>query len=69
MLLNLTDVFTSEGKVKELSVPYEEKTFSYMGNEYEIKGDTVADMKLSNIGTGTVLVEGSVTALMIIPCV
>ena len=68
MLLNLTDVFTSEGKVKELSVPYEEKTFSYMGNEYEIKGDTVADMKLSNIGTGTVLVEGSVTALMIIPC-
>ena len=68
MLLNLTDVFTSEGKVKELSVPYEEKTFSYMGNEYEIKGNTVADMKLSNIGTGTVLVEGSVTALMIIPC-
>jgi uncharacterized protein len=68
MLINLTDVFTSEGKVKNLSVPYEHDSFSYMGNAYPVAERTDIDFTLTNIGTGCVLVEGKLELTLTIPC-
>ncbi len=68
MLINLTDVFTSEGKVKNISVPYEQKSFHYMGSDLPIAGKPDISLTLTNIGTGSVLVEGSIEIVLIIPC-
>ena len=38
MLINLTDIFTSEGKERTESIPYEPNNFSYMGGLYIIQG-------------------------------
>lgn len=68
MLINLTDVFTSEGKVKNLSVPYQQDSFHYMGNDYPVSGRSDVSFTLTNAGTGCVLVEGNLELTLTIPC-
>ena len=52
MLINLTDVFTSEGKDRRESLAYEENSFSYMGNDYMIREKSPVNMTFTNIGSG-----------------
>lgn len=68
MLMNLTDVFSSEGKVKKLNLPYEHDSFSYMGNQYPVSGKPEISITLTNVGSGNVLVEGNLEVTLIIPC-
>lgn len=68
MLLNLTDVFTSEGKDRKESLEYEPQVVSYMGNDYEIKEKSRIELTLTNIGIGKVLAEGKMELLLSIPC-
>lgn len=68
MLINLTDVFTSEGKVKKINPPYERDSFSYMGNEYPVCHEPEISVTLTNVGTGIVLVEGNIKVAFSIPC-
>lgn len=68
MLMNLTDMFTSEGKVKNVSVPYERDSFSSMGNEYPITDRSEAGFTLTNAGQGRVVVEGELQLTLSVPC-
>ena len=68
MLINLTDVFTSEVKDRRESLIYEPDSFSYMGNDYKILEKSPAEMMFSNLGTGKVLVKGSIRLVLEIPC-
>lgn len=68
MLINLTDVFTSQGKVKNLSVMYDQESFHYMGNDYPVSDRSDISITLTNIGTGCVLVEGKLELALTIPC-
>lgn len=68
MLINLTDVFTSEGKSAEKSIAYEPDSFSYMGNKYRIREKSPVDMMFSNIGNGRILMKGSMRLVLEIPC-
>ncbi len=68
MLMNLTDVFTSAGKVKKVNVPYANDIFSYMGNKYPIKEKTEIAFTFSNVGTESVLIEGELQLVLDIPC-
>lgn len=68
MLINLTDVFTSEGKVKKITVPRKEKYFSYMGSRYPVNGNAEISLTMTNIGIGRALVEGRFDAALTIPC-
>lgn len=68
MLINLTDVFTSEGKDRRESLVYEKDSFSYMGNDYKIREKSPIDMTFSNIGTGKALIKGEVKLVLEIPC-
>ncbi len=68
MLMNLTDVFTSDGKIKKVTVPYEYDSFSYMGSEYFVKDKSEIILTFSNIGSGNVLIEGKVQLTLEIPC-
>lgn len=68
MLINLTDVFSSEGKVKKIKVPYEQECFSCKGNVYPVSNKPEISITLTNIGTGNVLVEGNFDVTLTIPC-
>lgn len=68
MLINLTDVFSSEGKVKEIKIPFDQNSFSYMGSEYPVSDRSDISITLTNIGTGSVLVEGNLDVTLTIPC-
>lgn len=68
MLLNLTDVFTSEGKDRRESLLFEPETVSYMGEEYDILEKSPIQLTLSNVGTGKVLVDGKLTLCLDMPC-
>ena len=50
MLVNLTDVFTNEGQVQELTVSYEADTFSSLSGTFFIKEKSPVVLKLFNIG-------------------
>lgn len=68
MLINLTDVFTSEGKVKKVSLPYESDSFSYGGSDYPIGEKSEIDLTFTNIGTGSILAEGVFSLKLMMPC-
>ena len=68
MLINLTDVFSSEGKDRRESLVYEKDSFSYMGNNYKIREKSPINMTFSNIGTGKVLLKGDMKLVLDIPC-
>lgn len=68
MLINLTDVFTSEGKDRRESLAYEKDSFSYLGNDYRIREKSPIDVTFSNIGSGKALIKGSMKLVLEIPC-
>lgn len=68
MLMNLTDVFSLEGKDIEENFVLEADEVSYMGNTYPIEEKKPVCVKCSNIGTGKALVSGTVSMILRIPC-
>lgn len=68
MLINLTDVFSIEGKDIEENLVLEADEVSYMGNTYPITEKSPVCVKCSNIGTGKALVSGTVSIVLLIPC-
>lgn len=68
MLINLTDVFSSEGSVRKISAAYEGSHFSYRGNAYPVADDSKVTLTLTNAGPGRALIEGELKAALTIPC-
>ncbi len=68
MLINLTDVFTSEGKVKKMSQTLDIDRVSYMGATYPVISKSDVSLTFTNIGTGQVLLEGDMALKVSIPC-
>lgn len=68
MLINLTDVFTSEGKVRRESFAYEPEKVVYYGMEYPILSKSDADFEFRNTGTGKILLKGTMKLTLEIPC-
>ena len=61
MLINLTDVFTEEGKSVAREVLLELETISFQGEEYRIVEKTPVAIKLTNIKPGRAMIEADVT--------
>ncbi len=57
MLINLTDVFTSEGKERKESFIYEPDCFSYMGSDYRICDKSPVEISFFNLENGKVLMK------------
>lgn len=68
MIINLTDVFTSEGKDRRESLQVELDEFSYLGNQYRICEKSPLIMNFSNIGKGKALLGGRLKLVLEIPC-
>lgn len=60
MLVNLSDVFSSEGKRLELSVELEMEKFSSRLGDFFIMEKNPVQLILTNIGVGKAKIEGSV---------
>jgi len=68
MLINLTDVFSVEGKDREECYDLEAHKISYMGNDYEVLDKSPIHLYCSNIGTGKALVRGEADVVLSVPC-
>ncbi len=68
MLVNLTDVFTNEGQVQELTVSYDADGLTNQLGTFSIKEKSPVELKLTNIGQSKVLVEGNVQLTFILSC-
>ena len=68
MLINLTDIFTSEGKERKESFIYEPDCFSYMGSDYRICDKSPVEVTFFNLENGKVLMKGSMDLTLEIPC-
>ena len=68
MYVNLTDVFTSEGKVVQKSIPIEMEEFSCKNGKYEIVGKTPVSFTFSNLGIGKVRVQGEADVTLRMNC-
>ncbi|MCI8616299.1 DUF177 domain-containing protein [Parablautia intestinalis] len=68
MLISLADVFTSEGKDRRESIPFEPDRVSYMGNSYKICEKSPVNLIFTNIGIGKILLQGQMRLVLEIPC-
>ncbi len=68
MLLNLTDVFTTEGKSEEKQVTLEWESFSYKGQAYPIVEMKPVVLRLTNLENGKAEVKGSLWLVLNLSC-
>lgn len=68
MLINLTDVLTSEGKIEERQVDLEMNHFSCRLGEFVIIHKSPVSLKLSNIGSKKALIEGNTELTLVMQC-
>lgn len=59
MLLNLTDIFTSEGKVTTKDVPVDMTEFQCRMGSFQVIDKSPVQLTMSNLGVGKALVVGS----------
>lgn len=68
MLINLTDVLTSEGKTAEQQVPIEMTAFTNGMETYPITEKSQVDLKLTNLESGKALVVGKAKVILQMNC-
>ena len=68
MLMNLTDVFTSEGKVVEKTVSLEMTEFQSKMGTFPIAAKSPVQITMSNLGVGKALVEGAAEITLEMAC-
>lgn len=68
MLVNLTDVFTSEGITEEKKIEIEMRSIRYLGVEFQIKEKTPLSLKFTNIAAGEALIKGTAVITLVLGC-
>lgn len=68
MLLNLTEVLTSEGKTEEYQLTPDMKTFSYCGSEYAVQSITQAVLTAAGGKKGTARLTGTCSVCLTLAC-
>lgn len=68
MLINLSEVFTSEGKTREYSVAMEANVFEFDMGSYNISKKEPVVLTINNLGDRKLLIEGTSTLTLEIPC-
>lgn len=68
MLYNLTDIFSSEGKVENLTTAYEQKVVVMQSEEFPICECSELSLTLTNRAKGEVLLQGEISLVCEIPC-
>lgn len=68
MLVNLTDVLTSEGKTVKLQIDLEVQEITGVFETYRIVRKEPVTFTFSNIGAGKALVEGNISLVLMMSC-
>lgn len=68
MLINLSELFTSEGKVRHYTLDIEMKQFQAPDGVYEVVNQKPVILKVTNAGDRTLVVEGEADLSLMIPC-
>lgn len=68
MQINLSELFTSEGKVKTYTLDIEMKQFQALDGVYMIAASKPVTMKVTNVGDRTLVLEGEAELSLMIPC-
>lgn len=68
MLLNLTDVFTSEGKADTKTVSLELTEFQCRSGRFQVVGKSPVQIRMSNLGVGKALITGNVSLTLQMLC-
>ena len=68
MLVNVTDVFASEGKVISKEIPFERTVIVHEGSGFPVKDSSAVSLKLSNTAQGKALVEARLKLSVAVPC-
>lgn len=68
MILNLTDVLTTEGRRISQEAEYTPDTLSYNGGRYTVTEKTPVSLVLTNIGKGKANVEGTMRLTVLLSC-
>lgn len=68
MLINLSEVFTQEGKEKTWEVPLEMKTFHGLDGEYPVVSSEPVRVTVKNLGDRKLEVTGGTKVTLSIPC-
>ncbi|MBE5869750.1 MAG: DUF177 domain-containing protein [Lachnospiraceae bacterium] len=68
MLLNLTDIFTSEQKTVEKQVDYEPDSYIRSGETYEITCKEPVVFRLANTGKGKAVISGHMDLTLSMVC-
>ena len=68
MLINLSEVFTLEGKEKTWEVSYEKKTYKGDDGEYPVVSSEPITITVKNLGNRKLEVTGGAKVTLAIPC-
>lgn len=68
MLINLTDVFTEEGKSVTKELPLEMDNITFQGEEYRILEKSPVTVRLANIKPGRAIIEADVKLVVALCC-
>ncbi|MDO4292610.1 MAG: DUF177 domain-containing protein [Eubacteriales bacterium] len=68
MLVNMTDVFTSEGRTVEREIAFSCEEFVHEGGRFPVKESGPVFLKLTNTAPGKALAEAQVKLALAIPC-
>lgn len=68
MILNITDVLTTEGKRIHKQLSYTPDVLTYGGDTYMIKEKTPVSLTLTNIEKGKAAVEGNISLAVLLCC-
>ena len=68
MIIHLTELLSNEGKVREVSAEYESSIFSCTYGDYEVLSKKPLNIRLTNLGNKTILIETEIAITLSIPC-
>ena len=68
MLVNLTDIFTSENKTETYEIPYEHESISIQNMQIQIAKKTPLSLIVKNNGIGKAVLQGNMSLELILLC-
>ncbi len=68
MIIHLTELLSNEGKVKVVTAEYESTVFSSAYGDYTVTDKKPLNIRLTNLGKKTILIETEIAITLSIPC-
>ncbi len=68
MLISLSEIMTTKDKVAHIQAPIELEAFTFQDNTYEFAKKDMASLIITNLGSKTVMIEGSTNISLSLYC-